>query len=144
MPEKPDNIIAFPKKKILNGSDFSGPVQTEDDVRERVEAVKHIHVDLILEAIIETIVQQLIVGGFDTDEGDSKSIAFVAEGMRSLMLAQYNIYHPFQDIMEHSLVENEEGIFIVADEIHMIVGNEEDEIVEDELSTEIIITTEAG
>lgn len=124
---EPSNILHFPKKKVMNSSDFSGgPVETQEDVNERIQAVKHIHIDGVLEAIIETVIQQLIVGGFDTCEDDAKGVAFVAESIRSLMSLKYDIYHPFHDIMEEILIQNDDDVFVLADNIHVYVDDGED------------------
>jgi hypothetical protein len=135
------NILVFPKKKISNPFD-TGPVQTEEDVKDRVEAVKHIHIDSVLDAIVETIIQQLMVGGFDTDEDDSKYIAFVAESLRALMCFNYNIFHPLQSVMDEAMVENDEGVYLLAENIEIHVDNEEkdiDELIEEDSSRTLLV-----
>lgn len=115
MSEDVSNVIAFPKKRIHNPEAFAGPVQTIEDVNEKVQAVRQIHVDNVLDGIVETVIQQLIVGGFDVDEPEAQDLAFAAEALRAMMCRQYEIFHPFQEIADKAMFEDDDGIFAIVE-----------------------------
>jgi hypothetical protein len=143
MPTTANNIITFPKKNVR--ADDSGPVQSEDDVIERVAAVKQLHIDDVLSAIMDTVCVQLSVGGFDCTEDQSPYLAFIAEGMRAMMNEQYGLHHPFQPLVNQVMVEDEEVEFeliynINEDLINKIIDDEEIEEKVEAVSEEVVGT----
>jgi hypothetical protein len=111
------NVIAFPKKRRNTPFSTSLGVETEEDVDERVEAVHRIHISNILDAIVDTLIQQLIVGGFEIDDDDALPLSFISESIHSLMSEHYGLYHPFQDVMEKTMIENGEGVYQIRENI---------------------------
>ncbi len=116
------NIIQFPPRNNGNPNEIPGLPGNMAEVRANLEAVRHVHINEVTEIIINTLVQQMVTGGFDImDEEHQKDFAFLIEAIRSSICKASGIYHPFQDVSEKIMEEcgDEPGVLIIADSINV-------------------------
>lgn len=115
-----NNVIIFPKenkniKKIIS----------IDEINHNVEMMSHYHIQETITNIIPIIFNQLEVAGFylgdDDDEESIRDGAFVVEALRSLMCKHYEIYHPFQKVVENIFEKevSEDGVLKVVNELYL-------------------------
>lgn len=119
-----NNIIQFPN----SGRVIPGPA-TNEEVIDRVDAVKYNHVNEALETIIPRLFSNIELAGFDMICGENgdlleniKDGALIVEAVRSILCKYYDLHHPIQEIAENlfSRVEDPEGdIYIMADELNI-------------------------
>lgn len=105
------DVVQFPKAN----QDFSPP-QNLEDVAERIGDYKHIHAQECTQILTEIIFHQLDLMGFTnldiTNLTTQKNEALIFEAIRSYMLLNYNIDHPFQKLSNKIFraTDNNEGI----------------------------------
>ena len=118
-----DNVVPFP-----GGRNPLSPPQTLEEVQKKTKIVKHIHIQNVLDAINDTLLQQIVAAGFDikVDEEDfDKDVAFLMESLRSLLCKASDVYHPFQKLADNTFNE-EEGLLAVAESIHVNFKKDDD------------------
>ena len=121
------NVIAFPKKRLNTPISLGIGIETEEDVDERVEAVHRIHISNVLDAIVDTLIQQLIVAGFEIDDDDALPLSFISESIHALMSEHYGMYHPLQDVMEKTMSEDSPGVYQIRENIKIDTQHDEEE-----------------
>lgn len=112
MTEKTTNVLSFPKK--TSGS--LGETKTNDEFLKKLEENKESHVDTVIEICATSLYNRLGVDGFDLeDEVFYNDFTYVVEALRSTLLRQCGISHPFQEYIdecekewENSKTESEE------------------------------------
>lgn len=97
MTEKPTNVLSFPKK--TSGS--LGDTKTNDEFLKKLEENKESHVDTVIEICANSLYNRLGVDGFDLDdEVFFNDFTYVVEALRSTLLRQCGISHPFQEYID--------------------------------------------
>jgi len=110
-----DNVIGLNKNNIIQfpGKTREAPKDV-DDIIERVDTIKHLHVQEVLSTIVPMIFNHMSAAGFDfiddEETGEINNVkdgAFLVESLRSIMLRHYRIDHPFQLIAENVFSQEE-------------------------------------
>jgi hypothetical protein len=111
------NIIQFPGKMREVPKDV-------DEIIERVDTIKHLHVQETLSTIIPIIFNQMAASGFDfiddEETGEVTNIkdgAFLVESLRSIMLKHYGIDHPFQLIAENIFSQENNNVLLMKNDV---------------------------
>jgi hypothetical protein len=130
-----DNVVYFP----VGDRDPETPgmlPSTVEEMKASIQAVRHVHVNEITEVITGTLVQQMMVGGFDIlDESRKKDYAFMIETVRSTLCSTLDIYHPFRAVAEQIMEETPDpAVLRIADKI--AVNFQDDESNDDEPEAE--------
>lgn len=102
-----DNIIQFP------GTTREIP-RDEKEIVQRVDNIKHLHIQEVLSTMVPIIFNQMATAGFDfvddEETGEVNNVkdgAFLVEALRSIMLKHYGIAHPMQ-ILSENLFQHDE------------------------------------
>lgn len=132
MTNKSNNVITFPKSNVKQVKDS----KTVEDIHNNLDMMKQYHIQETILNIAPIIFNQIDVAGFgldDQSEEDIKDGAFLIESLRSMLNRYYDIYHPFQDLSVNIFSEKptEEGVYKIADEIHIKFKNVETEETEE-------------
>jgi hypothetical protein len=116
-------IISFPPERITRSQD-----PTIDEIDVRVKLMRTYHVQEVVEALMPVIFAQLSIGGFDlSDETDLKDAAFITEAIRSVLLKQKDIDHPFQQLADNIFIDQESGQLSIVDKINIDFNSEPEE-----------------
>lgn len=112
-----DNVIQFPGKMREVPKDV-------DEIIERVDTIKHLHVQEVLTTIVPIIFNQMAAAGFDFIEDEEtgevtnvKDGAFLVESLRSIMLKHYGIDHPFQIIAENIFSQENNNVLLMKNDV---------------------------
>jgi hypothetical protein len=116
--ELKNNVIQFP------GTTREIP-KDEIEVVQRVDNIKHLHVQEVLATMVPMIFNQMATAGFDfiDDEETGEVInikdgAFLVESLRSIMLKHYGIDHPMQKLSENLFKEDpENGVLLFRNDV---------------------------
>jgi hypothetical protein len=116
--ELKNNVIQFP------GTTRETP-KDENEVVQRVDNIKHLHVQEVLSTMVPMIFNQMATAGFDfiDDEETGEVInikdgAFLVESLRSIMLKHYGIDHPMQTLAENLFKEDpENGVLLFRNDV---------------------------
>lgn len=120
-----ENILPFPADKIVRLSQTGGEEVTEEEVKARVQLMRTLHVQEVIETLMPIVFSQLSIGGFDlSNEEDIKDAAFITEAIRSVMCKQKGIDHPFQQVADQIFVNESDGILSVVDNINIKFGSQ--------------------
>lgn len=101
MPEEitptPNNVIMFPKRnKRLPQAD------SLQDLLDQAQQVHEVYVCETLDNIVPVLLKQLTAAGYDVNNvHNGKDIAFFIEALRSFMLKNFTIDHPFQTVSKN-------------------------------------------
>ena len=132
MSELANNVILFPgTEKVYIKDD-----PQEDTAEKNIETINRYYVNQIASSIVPQIFDQLEMSGFkvlpqqDEDEDEKfeedtidimKRGVFFVEALKSIMLENYGIKHPFQELAKKILQPDPEhyGRFIFAKKIEM-------------------------
>ena len=88
-----DNVITFPKKERTVDHFPS----TIDEVEDSLEAVRGTYVDRMIETVVETLVQQMVVGGFNIlDDAFNKAVQDMKKNFEAGL-------KPFQEALAQAL-----------------------------------------
>jgi hypothetical protein len=118
-----DNVIEFPKPD--DGCELGRMPSTMDEAKARIEGVRQYYIDELTAALVEVMANQLMAGGFPIlDDEYKKDFGFLIETVRSTMCTTSGLYHPFQDIAEEVMLEDEEGRLHIADEVSVTFGQD--------------------
>jgi len=103
------NVIQFPGK-------MREMPKNVDEIIEKVDTIKHLHVQEVLSTIVPIIFNQMAAAGFDFIDDEEageviniKDGAFLVEALRSIMLKHYGIDHPMQTLAENLFKEDTEN-----------------------------------
>lgn len=92
-----DNVILFPGFKREDA-----PPQNLDEIHDKVTQTRKEHVAGVMNDMIPDIINMFGAYGVDiNDDKYVKDVALVMEGIKSLLHRQYNLEHPF-----HNMVDN--------------------------------------
>lgn len=92
-----DNVILFPFKVFPSRKNPS----SKKDVKENLELLRVVQVNEIVEMFVEEILKRLEILGYNISANKNlKDGAFMLEALKSLLLKQHDIYHPFQQLAE--------------------------------------------
>jgi ABC-type uncharacterized transport system involved in gliding motility auxiliary subunit len=92
-----DNVILFPGFKREDA-----PPQNLDEIVDKVTQTRKEHVAGVMNDMIPDIINMFGAYGVDiNDDKYVKDVALVMEGIKSLLHRQYNLEHPF-----HNMVDN--------------------------------------
>jgi len=92
-----DNVILFPGFKREDA-----PPQNLDEIVDKVTQTRKEHVAGVMNDMIPDIINMFGAYGVDiNDDKYIKDVALVMEGIKSLLHRQYNLEHPF-----HNMVDN--------------------------------------
>jgi len=113
-----DNIIPFPSITREIPKD-------EKEVVQKVDNIKHLHIQEVLATMVPIIFNQMATAGFDfIDDEETGEInnfkdgAFLVEALRSIMLKHYGIDHPIQTLAENLFNHDENsGVLILRHDI---------------------------
>jgi hypothetical protein len=112
-----NNVIMFPNKnqKARNP-------QTIEEVDEKVDLVRHMHIQGTIEAVAPLLFDNLSIAGFAPadDDSDLKHGALVVEAIRSLLCSNMGLPHPLQIIAENLFEEDEDGL-VVSEKIKIVI-----------------------
>lgn len=114
-----NNIIAFPEEAIVYKSEdiLIDSKISEESIKERLYALKYMHIDESVEYIFPPFFTQLSVLGFHiTGEEYKKENGFIVEAVRAVLLKKHGIYHPIQTIIDNIFIE-EDGDLRFKDEL---------------------------
>lgn len=120
-----DNVVQFPKAKK------NSPPQNLEEVQSNLDAVRTLHVEETMAVLAGTMFDQLAVSGFDFDSEeevpkDIKDVALVFESIRSLLMKQYGMEHPFQLLGDHMFEVQQNGtVLCSANSILKVLEKEE-------------------
>tara|TARA_R110000868_G_scaffold38941_5_gene135983 strand:+ start:1072 stop:1482 length:411 start_codon:yes stop_codon:yes gene_type:complete len=105
-----NNIIQFP------GIVVREIPKNEEEIVQRVDNIKHLHVQEVLSTMIPIIFNQMATAGFDfiddeeiNEVNNVKDGAFLVEALRSIMLKHYEIEHPIQILAENLFNEDKDS-----------------------------------
>lgn len=138
-----ENVVMFPAKEEVpkdNVVDISTddsryiPPNTIEEAKKKVEAVRQYHITTVVPVLIEMLLNQVQLAGFDViSEENKKDIACVYESLRSLLCKKYELYHPFQELAEKAFNEIDDGAALsIVDKINLeFSGDEPEEAVVD-------------
>ena len=114
-----NNVLAFPVSRIVRDPVLTDMPQTVEELNERTNIMKHLHVQEIVETIMPMLFTQLAIGGFDlSNEDDVKDAAFISESIRSVLCKRYSVEHPFQKIADQ-VFDDKDGVLSVVDSINI-------------------------
>lgn len=110
-----NNVIAFPKSP----SKSSKQPPSLEEITNNMSMIKHVHIGETLSLVAPMLFEQLAIAGFDfQDEGDDlKYGAFVVEAIRSMLMRNYEMSHPFQEIAESVFTPDETGGLRIVDKL---------------------------
>lgn len=92
-----DNVIVFPGFRREDA-----PPQNLDEIVDKVTQTRKEHVAGVMNDMIPDIINMFGAYGVDiNDDKYVKDVALVMEGIKSLLHRQYNLEHPF-----HNMVDN--------------------------------------
>lgn len=123
------NLIQFPKenKRILENEDI--PLSVEE-IQENMNIIKEINVQETIQTVCPILFQNLSIAGFDInvdDEDESmKDGAFIVEAIKSVLMEQYGLWHPFQNVKNEIFIKNDDCSLRIPDKLD--VSLKEDEI----------------
>lgn len=118
MSEIKTNVVTFPRTNAR--------VLTEEEGDSRVDMMKYVFIDQVVETVVQTMAHQLAIAGYDILD-DLVDFAFLIETVRSAMARTEGAYHPFQDLAEAAMMEpDEDGVMEIVDEIHVKFFQHED------------------
>lgn len=97
-----DNVVHFP------GFKKTAPVQTMEELREMVESARIEQIEFLIDEIGTNIFGMAYDMGFDlgTEETMKDSILFV-EALKSALYKSVGIFHPFQDLANQVLSDDD-------------------------------------
>lgn len=118
-----DNVVAFPRSPLIP----EGLPSTPEQAKATVELVRHLFINEMTEALVGTLVQQMMAGGFNIlDVVHEKDFAFLIETVRSSLCKTIGLYHPIQDVSDHIMEEtDEEGVLRIAESISVKFQDDE-------------------
>ena len=125
-----DNVISFPENRIIKRN--LSPELKMEDVKDKLEAVKHTHVQETISLIAPMLYQQLSLAGFELidDEDESveaiKDTAFLIESIRSVLFKYYGLEHPFQKIAQNVFKAEESGLLSITDTLDLVLKMDEE------------------
>lgn len=133
------NVVMFPFARMVQREDGSiAPPQTIEEVHNRIIGLRQYHIQECLEPIVEMLMQQLVITGFDvSDDAYAKDVTVLVEALRSLMMKNSKVWHPFQELAEGLFTrEQEDEPFDLAEEINLkftqaVVGSKIEDITQD-------------
>ncbi len=113
-----NNVIPFP------GNTRETP-KDEEEVFQRVDNIKHLHIQEVLSAMVPIIFNQMATAGFDfiddEETGEVNNVkdgAFLVEALRSIMLKHYGIEHPIQTLAENLFNHDENsGVLLLKHDV---------------------------
>jgi hypothetical protein len=106
-----NNVIQFP------GTTREIP-KDEKDVVQRVDNIKHLHIQEVLSTMVPIIFNQMATAGFDFIDDEVKDGAFLVEALRSIMLKHYGIDHPMQILAENLFNHDENsGVLLLRNDV---------------------------
>lgn len=111
-----DNVVQFPKQKK------NSPPQNLEELQSNLDAVRTIHIEETMAMLAGTMFDQLAVSGFDFDTEDGKApddikdVALVFESIRSLLMKQYGMNHPFQGMSDNLFSLQADGTVLCSHE----------------------------
>jgi hypothetical protein len=113
-----NNVIQFP------GTTREIP-KDEKDVVQRVDNIKHLHIQEVLSTMVPIIFNQMATAGFDfiddEETGEVNNVkdgAFLVEALRSIMLKHYGIDHPMQILAENLFNHDENsGVLLLRNDV---------------------------
>lgn len=114
-----NNVIMFPNinQKMRNP-------QTIEEVDEKVDLVRQMHIQGTIEAVAPMLFDNLSIAGFAPadDDSDLKHGALVVEAIRSLLCSHMGLPHPLQIIAEKLFEEDDSGEgLVVSDKIKIVI-----------------------
>ena len=90
--------------------------KNEEEIFQRVDNIKHLHIQEVLSTMVPIIFNQMATAGFDfiddEETGEVNNVkdgAFLVEALRSIMLKHYEIEHPIQILAENLFNEDEDS-----------------------------------
>jgi len=113
-----NNVIQFP------GSVREIP-KNEEEIIQKVDNIKHLHIQEVLATMVPIIFNQMATAGFDfiddeetCEANNMKDGAFLVEALRSIMLKHYDIDHPIQTLAENLFNQDENsGVLLLRHDI---------------------------
>lgn len=98
---EPTNVIKFPKENKRKNAVLDDDVKTEQDIEDRVGAIREMHIEDVVDALADQHLHMLISGGFPIDtEDQARDFAFFVEVLRSMLSRKYDMHHQFQEIAD--------------------------------------------
>lgn len=96
-----NNVITFPKE-----NKNPKKIPTIDDINRSIDQMNLYHIQETIASIIPLLFNQIEVAGFsiadmDDEEESIKYGAFIIEAIRAILCRHYDLYHPFQDIIDN-------------------------------------------
>lgn len=107
----PNNVIAFPQDQIK----YPERVGNIAAIDLNVKIAKHLSVTQTLEEIIPLVMNKLEERGFQVFQEDLIDGCLFVEALRSLLLKQVDIDHPFQRLAPKIFNTNKDGDFDFAE-----------------------------
>lgn len=91
-----DNVILFPGMKNV-----SAVPQTIDEIVDKVTQTRQDHVDLVMVNVTSELVNIFGANGIDiNDDKYLRDVAMVIESAKSLLYKQYDLEHPFHEMVD--------------------------------------------
>lgn len=91
-----DNIIFFP------GMKRESPPQTIEEIVDRVTQTRKEHVDSVLYDLVPELMHLFGSYGLDVSSNENiKDVAMIMESIKSMIMRQYNLSHPFHEMVDN-------------------------------------------
>ena len=121
-----NNVLMFPEDRMKKDSS----PQTIEDVEEKVDDFKRIHIQESLETLVPLLFNQIHMLGFEPPEDESlyiKEGSLVVEAIRSFMSKVHDIPHPLHMIAEHMFEDHGEEGLVMSDRVKIVITTKEED-----------------
>jgi len=111
-----NNIISFPK---IN-QNIKGPTSLEE-INSNMDMIRHVHIGETISVVVPMLFEQLNIAGFDFQEDglELKYGAFIVESIRSMLMYNYEMDHPFQQIAQEIFIPEEDGSLRIVNKLNI-------------------------
>lgn len=116
-----DNVINFPKRYSEDGKFVPNNIEEIDN---RIEMVKHHHIQETLSTVVPMLFANLEAAGFDFSDDSEESVmdgAFLVESIRALLCKHHGLEHPFQEVAQNIFTQDSdhEGMLKVVESLNI-------------------------
>ena len=120
-----NNVLKFPEHRMKRDNS----PQTMEDVEEKVDDFKRIHIQESLETLVPLLFNQIHMLGFEPPDDESfyiKEGSLVVESIRSFMSKIYGIQHPLQMIADHLIEDHGDEGMVLSDRVKIVITSKEE------------------
>lgn len=130
-----NNIISFPG---INKKSNRGP-QSIEEITSNMDMIRHVHIGETISVVVPMLFEQLAIAGFDfEEEGEElKYGAFIVESLRSMLMYNYDMLHPFQQIAQELFIPEDDGSLRIKNKLDIELNTQfYDDMIQEEEDTE--------